>query len=365
MELFDLGLIILTSLVSFMGSWSVLHFAPQLGLISHPNQRSSHEVATPHGGGFGITFSFLIAASLLFATGKLEETWWQVLVACGIPIAGIGLWGDLYPAPAKWRLLIHFVAVGAAVTLLGGLPPLAVGQGSVDLGWVGSIGVVVALVWWLNLYNFMDGIDGIASMEAICILLGGMIVLYWGSLYSLNPYPGKTFLISWILIASLTGFLILNWSPARVFMGDIGSIFLGYILGMLTFISIVEKELPPWVWLILGGVFWVDATVTLLHRIKKSETLYEAHRSHSYQLFALKVAGSMKNRKGLSAASARSHAHRSVCWGVAAINLFWLVPMACLSLSWPEWGWGLLIVAWLPLVGLVIFSSRTLNLKTP
>jgi len=160
------------------------------------------------------------------------------------------------------------------------------------------------LVWLLNLYNFMDGIDGIASIEAICICLGGSL-LYW-----LTGHAQEA-VLPMLLAATVAGFLVWNFPPARIFMGDAGSGFLGIVLGLLALMAGWINPLLFWGWLILLGVFVVDATFTLARRLLRGDKVYQAHRSHAYQYASRRYAG-----------------HRPVSLAVAAINLGWLLPVA-------------------------------------
>jgi Fuc2NAc and GlcNAc transferase len=183
--------------------------------------------------------------------------------------------------------------------------------------------------WCANLYNFMDGIDGIASIEAITVCFGG-VLLY------LIVVPGNPqWIVPAVLLASVAGFLYWNYPPARIFMGDGGSGFLGMTLAVL---SIQAAWVAPnlfWAWAIMLGVFVVDASVTLIRRIFGGGRKYlEAHRSHAYQY-----------------AARRFGAHKPVSLAVGAINLIWLCPLATIvGLGYLNGALGLLI-AYLPLVG--------------
>jgi len=145
-----------------------------------------------------------------------------------------------------------------------------------NLFWVANVLVVIAIVWMINLYNFMDGIDGIAGTEAITIL-GAAAIFLWVQNSGLAA-------VCLLIIAAVLGFLIWNWPPAKVFMGDVGSGFLGFVFAVLAIWSENSGAVPLLIWLLLLGVFIVDATVTLVKRMAGGEKLYEAHRSHVYQL---------------------------------------------------------------------------------
>jgi Fuc2NAc and GlcNAc transferase len=163
---------------------------------------------------------------------------------------------------------------------LGGIPEFQFLDFSLDAGWFGIGVVAFVLVWLLNLFNFMDGIDGIAASEAIFVSSAG-------AFFSWLMGSDNISIILLILAASTTGFLALNWPPAKIFMGDVGSNFLGLIIGVIAYASILEGA-SVWIWLILLAVFLVDSGVTLLRRILNGEKWHEAHCSHAYQHAAKK-----------------------------------------------------------------------------
>jgi Fuc2NAc and GlcNAc transferase len=150
------------------------------------------------------------------------------------------------------------------------------------------------------------------------------------------------------------GFLLWNRPPARIFLGDVGSTFLGFVLGMLALSSIAQGLLSPWVWLILGGVFIVDATLTLLRRMLQGERWHEAHRSHAYQKATSRLAFHFEKSKGFVTERALARAHGLVTLLILALNILWLLPMAYAAQYWPAWGLGFVFVAWLPLLLLAL-----------
>ncbi|SDB16320.1 Fuc2NAc and GlcNAc transferase [Pseudomonas sp. NFACC13-1] len=252
------------------------------------------------------------------------------MLGAGSGIAVLGFLDDHGHIAARWRLLGHFGASIWALYWLGGLPAISLFGLELELAWFGHVLAVFYLVWMLNLYNFMDGIDGIASVEAICSCLGACL-LYWLSGFdSLIAAP-------LVLAMAVGGFLYWNFPPARIFMGDAGSGFLGIILGLLSLQAAWTSPKLLWVWLILLGVFIVDATVTLIRRLLRGDKVYEAHRSHAYQF-----------------ASRQYGRHLPVTLGVAVINLFWLLPLAASIILWNMDGALVLIVAYVPLVLLAV-----------
>lgn len=279
-------------------------YALARSIIDIPNARSSHTVPTPRGGGVAIVASFLLALPLAAVSGLAS---WSVVVAllgAGAGIALLGFLDDHGHIAARWRLLGHLVGAIWALFWLGGLAPLSLFGMSLDLGWLGHVLAALYLVWLLNLYNFMDGIDGIASLEAICVCIGGAL------LFVLSGHVGEAAL-PLLMAAAVVGFLFWNFPPARIFMGDAGSGFLGVSLGILSLQAAWVAPQLLWSWLILLGVFVVDATFTLLRRLLRGDKVYEAHRSHAYQY-----------------ASRRFGRHLPVTLAVGAINLLWLLPIA-------------------------------------
>lgn len=316
--------------ISFFLTQLLRHYALVQRLVDVPNARSSHVVPTPRGGGLAIVLSFLLAVALLFATGVISLGVFAAYVGTGGLIAVIGFMDDHGHIAARWRLLGHFAAASWGLFWLGGLPVVTVLGFDFDLGWVGDILAVFYLVWMLNLYNFMDGIDGIASVEAICVCLG-ICLLYW-----ISDMPELIWL-PLFLAASVIGFLWWNFPPARIFMGDAGSGFLGGVLGLLSLHAAWTKPQMLWAWVILLGVFIVDATFTLLRRLFRGDKVYEAHRSHAYQ-FASRKMGS----------------HMAVTLAVGMINICWLLPVALLVSKFELDGLVGVVVAYAPLVFLAL-----------
>ncbi|MCU1772390.1 MraY family glycosyltransferase [Pseudomonas sp. 13B_3.2_Bac1] len=312
------------------GTALLRRYALSNNLIDIPNARSSHELPTPTGGGVAIAVSFVLSALLLALTGLIQ---WSVIGAIAVSGGGvtvIGLLDDYAHTPARWRLFWHFVSAITGLVIIGGLAPIQVFGMSLNLAWAGYVFGSFYLVWLLNLYNFMDGIDGLASMEAIFACLGGALLYFvsghiefvWGPI---------------VLALAVAGFLYWNFPPARIFMGDAGSGFLGITLGLLSLQAAWVNPALLWGWLILLGVFIVDATCTLVVRLVRGDKVYEAHRNHAYQYASRQFGG-----------------HLPITLSVTGINLIWLLPIATLvALGSLEGGVGLLI-AYVPLILLAL-----------
>lgn len=314
------------------------HYALSKSLLDIPNERSSHTVVTPRGGGLAIVITFLAAMLLLFVMDELEQNIMLGLLGAGFLVALTGFIDDHRHIAARWRLLMHFLSAGWILYQLGGLPPLQVFGNTLDLVWFADLLSVLYLVWLLNLYNFMDGIDGIAGVEAVTVCLGGIV------LFLLAGSPGVTYIVPALLLSAVVGFLFWNFPSAKIFMGDVGSGFLGLILGAL---SIQAAWIEPdlfWAWLILLGVFIVDGTVTLIRRIIRKEKFYEAHCSHAYQH-----------------ASRQLKSHMRVTISIGLINMVWLFPVAVLvSMQYLD-GVSGLIIAYTPLIILAFYNKAGAN----
>ncbi len=318
---------LITGGVSYTLTGLLRRYALAKHLMDVPNERSSHSVPTPRGGGVSIVVTFLVGLIFLWATHFLGNKVFFALFGAGVLVAIIGFIDDHGHIAARWRLLGHFSAASWLVFWLGGLPPLLLFGFSVDPGWIGYVLTVVALVWLLNLYNFMDGIDGIAGIEALSsTLVSGLLFLF---IFANQEIAS----LNLLMFSAVTGFLIWNFPPAKIFMGDAGSGFLGLMLGAMALYSIHIEAVMLWVWLILLGVFIVDATFTLLRRLLRGEKIYEAHRSHAYQY-----------------ASRKYGSHRVVTVSVLLINLFWLAPWSTLVALGVIDGVLGLVIAYAPLL---------------
>jgi len=294
-------------------------------LIDRPNERSSHTTDTPRGGGVGIVVSVLLASALLGFAGIIDQRLALALCIGGAAVAAIGWLDDHRHVGAGWRAMVHFMAAGWALFQLGGIPTLSIGPWSFDVGLFGVPLALLTIVWLTNLYNFMDGIDGIATTQAIFVAAAAALLL---GLYGASGNA----LLCLLIAMACGGFLYWNWPPARLFMGDVGSGFLGYCFAVLAIAGENSGQLPLSIWLILLALFVADASYTLLARLLRGDRVYEAHREHAYQHLVR-----------------RDHSHRRVTVGWNAVNLLIILPLALLATRYPSAAPALLVLLYVAL----------------
>lgn len=290
--------------ISYLLSGLVKKHAMTWGLIDIPNQRSSHALPIPRGGGIAMACVFLAMLPIIQLSQDSAYGLFLSLYGAGSTIALLGFLDDRGHIPAHRRLIVHFLAASWVLYHYHALSGTSWNPEDL-LSLLTTAGLLLFLVWMLNLYNFMDGIDAITGSETLSISIPAAY-LSW---LLLPQDPSWIVLI--LLASSVAGFLVWNLPPARLFMGDSGSAFLGIVLGSLTIHSL-HYSLPLFfAWLILFGIYLVDASLTLVRRVLAGEKFYQAHRSHAYQHAAI-----------------RYQSHARVSLGIALINLFWLFPIA-------------------------------------
>lgn len=294
----------LLALASAALTEALRHYSLRRNLLDVPNLRSSHTTPTPRGGGVAIVICTLGALLVLpdASIGGPNARW--ALLGAGLLVAVIGFIDDHGHVATRWRLLAHFCAAAWALFWMNGAPPVSLFGNTVDAMWIIHVIAALYLVWMLNLYNFMDGIDGIAGVEAITVCAGAAL------LYSISGFAEGIWL-PLSLVAAVAGFLLWNFPPAKIFMGDAGSGFLGITLGIMSLLAGWSNPDLLWAWFILLGAFVVDASFTLFTRLIRGDKVHEAHRNHAYQHAARLLGG-----------------HRPVSLTVGLINVAWLLPIA-------------------------------------
>ncbi|HLP07196.1 MAG TPA: glycosyltransferase family 4 protein [Opitutaceae bacterium] len=328
----------------------LIRLAPRIGLLDRPNERSSHTRVTPRGGGIGFVIAIALAIGVFALVGgdpATSATWPKIVatqlfavLAAALFIAAISLRDDFKSLGAGLRFACHFAAAGVAVGTLGAFRGL-------DLPFVGTwmlpggLAIALTVVWIVgltNVYNFMDGIDGIAGVQGVTAGLGWVIAgLAFGA-------PATAFL-GVVLAAGCAGFLVHNWSPAKIFMGDVGSAFLGFLFAVVPLVAVREVPEVAGVWPLFAGlVVWPfvgDGFLTFMRRLKKREKVWEAHRSHLYQRLT---------RTGWSHAQvSRLYAG----WAGLTVSVAWLW-----STDFPGVGWLVLAVPLGSLAALFAFVSK-------
>ena len=271
-----IALMLMLTAISCWLTGMTLRYALRNNMIDQPNERSSHCRPIPRGG--GAAFSILIIGVLLLLLGLLPEFSgiWIAMAGGSVLVAVIGWLDDRKGLPVVPRSVVHVIAASWAVYWLGGLASIDLGFANLHLGMLGSGLAILAIVWSVNLFNFMDGIDGLAATQTVVVgAIAGLLCWITGH--------NVLALCIWIMGAVVGGFLPWNWSPARIFMGDCGSGLLGFLIGTVAIASEKLGAVSILTWCILMGVFLVDATATLLRRVYKGERWYEAHCSHAYQ----------------------------------------------------------------------------------
>lgn len=267
---------LVSSIVSFAAIVAVRAYAVRAGVIDRPNARSSHEVPTPRGGGLAILAGASISVAFLATLGVVHRRDAVILGAGAWSLAALGWVDDHSSLRASTRLAIQVAVALLTVASVGGLPHLQFGALTLHLGRMGIGVAVIGLVWSTNLFNFMDGIDALAASQASLI---------FGAIGALLLSRGDSSLgtIAIVLGSASLGFLPWNWPRARIFLGDVGSAPIGYLIGAIGIVSENRRDVPLLITVMISGVFIVDATITLLRRLMRGERLSQAHRNHAYQ----------------------------------------------------------------------------------
>ena len=237
-------------------------------LVASVNERSSHTVPTPHGGGIAIAITWFIGLFYLYFIGQIENNLFYALLF-GAVISIVSFFDDIYELSPKLRLIIQAIVAIGGLYFLGGFETLAFGIFDIENSIFTNIFAFFMIIWFINLYNFLDGINGYAGSEAVFLSLAGFI------LFGVNHFL--------VLAVAVLGFLYLNWNKAKIFMGDVGSTLLGYNVAIFTIYYANQEPNNFWIWIILFSVYWFDATLTLIRRKLNKEKLSLAHKKHAYQ----------------------------------------------------------------------------------
>jgi Fuc2NAc and GlcNAc transferase len=254
--------------MSFSGTFIIRKIATKRNILDIPNIRSSHIQPVPRGGGLAIAISWYVAIIILTLFKEIQTNLFLAII-CSIPVATVGLLDDVLNISPKIRLIVQILSSALAVYFLGGLKSIDLGFTILHSSYIFSFAAILGIVWFTNLFNFLDGIDGFVSLEIIYISFAACLIL--------------GLKLPLILAASTIGFLLWNWQPAKIFMGDVGSTLLGFTVGIFAIYYQNTNESSVVIWLMLASLFWFDATITLFRRWRNHEKLSVAHRKHAYQ----------------------------------------------------------------------------------
>lgn len=316
-------------------------------VMDMPNERSNHKIPTPRGGGIAINIALLPAWAMI-------SYWFYdginllilIPLFCAVLLALISFLDDVMTLGATIRFLVQVLAVVGGIYaiyfsgseavkgIFDSYLPLYVEVVLIALGWL----------WFINLYNFMDGIDGITTVQTVSITIGIIIISL------IAGYSDENILLSLAIMGSVLGFVIWNWHPAKIFMGDVGSIVLGYVLGFLMIRLSLEGSLAP---MILTSLYYlVDSTYTLLKRLLRGDKVWQAHSEHFYQ----------------QAVRKRNLGHDTVCIMIMLGNGMFLMFAAAIEmvrLTYSEFYllsvFCSFIVAILILIMILIYFSKTVT----
>lgn len=253
--------------VSLFLTFLIKQIAIKKSLLAIPNERSSHVTPIPHGGGIAIAVTWFLGLMYLFTCKEIDTQLFLALMV-GSVLSLVSFLDDLYELSPKKRLLTQAFVSVVGLYLLGGLNRIDLGFFVIENQIMTNGFAFLGIIWFINLYNFLDGIDGYAGSEAVFLGVAGWLL-----------FGGNYFLV---LVVCVLGFLVWNWHKAKIFMGDVGSTLLGYNVAIFALYT-QNNGTSILVWLILFGLFWFDATLTLFRRYKNGEKLSMAHKKHAYQ----------------------------------------------------------------------------------
>ena len=259
---------IILFLISFFLTYFIKNYMIKKSLVASVNERSSHTTPTPHGGGIALSVTWFIGLGYLYFMGQIETNLFFALLI-GAIISIVSFFDDIYELSPKIRLFAQSIVALGGLYFLGEFETFTFGIFDIQNPIFTNIFAFFMIIWFINLYNFLDGINGYAGSEAVFLALSGFVL-----------FGGNHFLV---LAVAVLGFLYWNWNKAKIFMGDVGSTLLGYNIAIFTIYYANQEATNFWVWIILFALFWFDATLTLIRRKLNKEKLSQAHKKHAYQ----------------------------------------------------------------------------------
>ena len=318
---------LLLVLLSYLSVWAIRRYTERFAILDHPNERSSHSIPTPIGGGWAIVFLVLLTALISLSEITLYHA--LVYVICATILAWVGWRDDVRSLSPLLRFTVQGAVAGASIAALGYFKFVTIPMlGEIPLGIIGIFITFLWIVGMTNAYNFMDGIDGMAGGVAVAGGLGWMML-------ASNAKTPFAFWVALAVAASSLGFLGHNWPPAKIFMGDVGSTFLGYTFAVLPLLSSDKSGDALMLGTLLMWTTIMDAGVTFLQRVVKRENIFAPHRTHLFQ--RLVIAG-------------YSHAAVSSLY----ISLTLLAGLLAYAWSWGQWYAPPLILIGLPLIWMLL-----------
>ncbi len=255
-------------IISFFLTYFIKNYAIKKSLIAQVNERSSHTVPTPHGGGIAIVLTWLIGLVYLYLNSYIESNLFYALFV-GFIISIVSFFDDIYELSPRLRLIVQSCVAILGLYFLGGFYTLTLGIFDISISIITNIFAFLMILWFINLTNFIDGINGYVGSEFVFLSIAGLLL-----------FGDSIFLV---LAMAVLGFLYWNFNQAKIFMGDVGSTLLGYNIAIFTIYYANIEPTNLWIWIILFSLFWFDATITLIRRKLNKEKLSQAHKKHAYQ----------------------------------------------------------------------------------
>ena len=331
-------LIFISIIISFLLTGFIYKYYKKHNFIDIPEGRNLHDQPVVTGGGISIV--------ILNIFGLI---YYNISIIFIIPIILISILGfidDKINLSPLIRILVHFLCSYFIIIWIDGFPILDFGLFIIDNIYIRNILGIIFISWFINLYNFMDGSDGLATLESIFISLSLLVII---NLLLINLVQNSSLFIYPLLLinsGACMGFLFLNYPNARIFMGDQGSVFLGLYLISISLYIVNSSIISIWTILILYGLFFIDATITLFRRFLYGKKWYRPHRSHLYQRFIISKQRNLSRRK----------AHKNLLGWSLIINCLWLFPIAVLSVIYDKFAFVLFLLSSMPLLYLTIYK---------
>ncbi|MFA6037592.1 MAG: hypothetical protein WC748_05710 [Legionellales bacterium] len=317
--------LLLTFVFTFIYTYVMVYLSNNYAkryLMQAPHLRGTHTRSIPRGVGVAIVILCLIAiCALSFGDVYFSNAFAHGLLLGGLLVAGIGFVDDHQHVDPKIRLVIQALAVGIVLYQIGGFPEFYILNHVFYLGWLGHILAFFGMIWLINLYNFIDGLDGQAGTETVFVSLNLVAMTYLLGFLSLSW-------LLFVLASSMVAFLCWNWQPAKVFMGDVCSGFLGFFFAALMAYTARDNMIPLISWLILLALPIADMSYTLIVRLLKGHAYDETHCTFAYHH-----------------AMVRLGSHQAVVLRTLMLNILWLAPFAWAAFLWPEYDLWFFLVA--------------------